>query len=54
MSLGFGYDMVLLPSRHPSDVDYLFSQPGITTMPAPLAGGGTSRPPLSSFSLEET
>jgi hypothetical protein len=28
MSLGFGYDMVLLPPRNPSDVDYRFSQPG--------------------------
>jgi hypothetical protein len=22
MSLGYGYDMVLLPSRHPTDHDY--------------------------------
>lgn len=28
MSLGFGYDMVLFPPRHPTDVDYRFSQPG--------------------------
>jgi hypothetical protein len=25
MSLGFGYDMVLIPPRHPSGVDYHFS-----------------------------
>jgi hypothetical protein len=28
MSLGHGYDMVLLPPRHPTDVDYELSQPG--------------------------
>jgi hypothetical protein len=28
MSLGHGYDMVLLPSRHPTDEDHEFSQPG--------------------------
>jgi hypothetical protein len=28
MSLSFGYDMVLLAPRHPSDADYHFSQPG--------------------------
>jgi hypothetical protein len=27
MSLGFDYDMVLLPPRHPCDADYRFSQP---------------------------
>jgi hypothetical protein len=27
MSLGYGYDMVLLPSRHPTDEDYELSQP---------------------------
>jgi hypothetical protein len=28
MSLGYGYDMVLLPSRHPTDHDYELSQHG--------------------------
>jgi hypothetical protein len=28
MSLGYGYDMVLLPSRHPTDHDHELSQPG--------------------------
>lgn len=28
MSLGYGYDMVLLPPRHPLDHDYELSQPG--------------------------
>jgi hypothetical protein len=28
MSLGHGYDMVLLPPRHPTDGDYELSQPG--------------------------
>jgi hypothetical protein len=28
MSLGYGYDMVLLPSRHPTDHDHKLSQPG--------------------------
>ena len=28
MSLDFGYDMVLLPPRHPSDTDHHFSQSG--------------------------
>jgi hypothetical protein len=28
MSLGYGYDMVLLPPRHPTDGDYELSQPG--------------------------
>jgi hypothetical protein len=28
MSLGYGYDMVLLPPRHPTDEDYELSQPG--------------------------
>jgi hypothetical protein len=28
MSLGHGYDMVLLPSRHPTDGDHELSQPG--------------------------
>jgi hypothetical protein len=28
MSLGYGYDMVLLPPRHPADEDYELSQPG--------------------------
>jgi hypothetical protein len=28
MSLGYGYDMVLLPPRHPSDHDYELSQRG--------------------------
>jgi hypothetical protein len=28
MSLGHGYDMVLLPPRHPTDEDHEFSQPG--------------------------
>jgi hypothetical protein len=28
MSFGHGYDMVLLPSRHPTDVDHELSQPG--------------------------
>jgi hypothetical protein len=27
MSLGYGYDMVLLPPRHPTDKDYELSQP---------------------------
>ena len=27
MSLGYGYDMVLLPPRHPTDHDYELSQP---------------------------
>jgi hypothetical protein len=27
MSLGHGYDMVLLPPRHPTDVDLELSQP---------------------------
>jgi hypothetical protein len=26
MSLGYGYDMVLLPPRHPIDEDYELSQ----------------------------
>jgi hypothetical protein len=28
MSLGYGYDMVLLPPRHPTDCDYELSQHG--------------------------
>jgi hypothetical protein len=28
MSLGHGYDMVLLPPRHPTDGDHELSQPG--------------------------
>jgi hypothetical protein len=28
MSLGHGYDMILLPPRHPTDGDYELSQPG--------------------------
>jgi hypothetical protein len=28
MSLGHDYDMVLLPPRHPTDVDHELSQPG--------------------------
>jgi hypothetical protein len=28
MSLGHGYDMVLLPPRHPTDEDHELSQPG--------------------------
>jgi hypothetical protein len=28
MSLGYGYDMVLLPPRHPTDGDHELSQPG--------------------------
>jgi hypothetical protein len=28
MSLGYGYDMVLLPPRHPTDHDYELSQRG--------------------------
>jgi hypothetical protein len=28
MSLGFGYNMVLLTLRHLTDADYRFSQPG--------------------------
>jgi hypothetical protein len=28
MSLGHGYDMVLLPPRHPTDTDHVLSQPG--------------------------
>jgi hypothetical protein len=28
MSLGYGYDMVLLPPRNPTDEDYKLSQPG--------------------------
>jgi hypothetical protein len=28
MSLGHGYDMVLLPPRHPTNEDYELSQPG--------------------------
>jgi hypothetical protein len=27
MSLGYGYDMVLLPPRHPTDHDHELSQP---------------------------
>jgi hypothetical protein len=27
MSLGYGYDMVLLPPRHPTDGDHELSQP---------------------------
>jgi hypothetical protein len=28
ISLGYGYDMVLLPPRHPIDRDHELSQPG--------------------------
>jgi hypothetical protein len=28
MYLGYGYDMVLLPPRHPTDGDHELSQPG--------------------------
>jgi hypothetical protein len=28
MSLGYGYDMVLLPPRHPTDRDHDLSKPG--------------------------
>jgi hypothetical protein len=30
MTLGYGYDMVLLPPRHPTDHDHELSQPGRT------------------------
>jgi hypothetical protein len=33
MSLGYGYDMVLLPPRHPADRDHELSQPGEASRP---------------------
>jgi hypothetical protein len=39
MSLGYGYDMVLLPPRHPTDEDYELSQPGEQSTGTVALGG---------------
>jgi hypothetical protein len=51
MFLGYGYDMVLLPPRHPTDHDYKLSQRGGAcagiTVPAGLVQPGDGMPSVA-------